>query len=275
MNKRSGFTLIELLVVVSIIALLMSILMPVLNRVKKQARAVACQSHLHGWSLIFSMYTDDNDGYFMGRKYGLAGGCGAWVEVLRSYYSNKPKMRCCPMATKPVTEGGQSPYSAWGVLGSNWTGGGSGGDTSFEGDFGSYGMNYWTLNPSPAWEGMGDLRSENCWKNANVQGANNIPLFADCWWLGANPHSIDSPPAYDSDTGHSYGDTNAINRFCVNRHDGYVNSVFLDWSVRKVGIKELWTLKWQRDFDTAGPWTIAGGVLPEDWPQWMKGFKDF
>ena len=115
MNKRSGFTLIELLVVVFIIALLMAILMPTLNRVKKQAPAVACQSYLHGWALIFSMYTGDNNGYFNGRKYGLAGGCGAWVEVLRSYYSNKPKMRCCPMGTKPVTDGGRSPYSAWGV----------------------------------------------------------------------------------------------------------------------------------------------------------------
>ena len=49
----------------------------------------------------------------------------------------------------------------------------------------------------------------------------------------------------------------------------------MDWSVRKVGVKELWTLKWDKDFDTAGPWTKAGGVKPEDWPQWMRRFKDY
>ena len=48
-----------------------------------------------------------------------------------------------------------------------------------------------------------------------------------------------------------------------------------DWSVRKVGLKELWTLKWDPAFDTSGPWTLAGGVQPEDWPQWMRGFKDY
>ena len=63
--------------------------------------------------------------------------------------------------------------------------------------------------------------------------------------------------------------------FCINRHEGGVNSLFLDWSVRKVGLKELWTLKWHRGFDTAGKWTKAGGVQPEDWPVWMRGFKDY
>jgi prepilin-type processing-associated H-X9-DG protein len=62
---------------------------------------------------------------------------------------------------------------------------------------------------------------------------------------------------------------------CINRHSGGVNGLFLDWSVRKVGLKELWTLKWHKQFNTAGPWTKAGGVRPEDWPKWMRHFKDY
>jgi prepilin-type processing-associated H-X9-DG protein len=66
-----------------------------------------------------------------------------------------------------------------------------------------------------------------------------------------------------------------MRRVCLNRHSGAVNSAFLDWSVRKVGLKELWTLKWHKNFDTRGPWTKAGGVQPDNWPEWMQGMKDY
>jgi prepilin-type processing-associated H-X9-DG protein len=63
---------------------------------------------------------------------------------------------------------------------------------------------------------------------------------------------------------------------CIDRHgNGTMNVVFLDGSVRRVGLKELWTLKWYVGYDTTGAWTTAGGVLPEDWPAWMRGFKDY
>ena len=64
MDKRKGFTLIELLVVIAIIALLLAILMPALQRVKKQARTVVCRSNLTQYGLAGRMYIDDNDGYF-------------------------------------------------------------------------------------------------------------------------------------------------------------------------------------------------------------------
>jgi hypothetical protein len=48
----------------------------------------------------------------------------------------------------------------------------------------------------------------------------------------------------------------------------------MDYHVEKTGLKQLWTLKWSRDFNKVNPWTQAGGVLPGDWPEWMKSFKD-
>jgi len=60
----TGFTLIELLVVIAILALLLAILMPALQRVKKQARAIVCRSNLNQYGLAARMYIDDSDGYF-------------------------------------------------------------------------------------------------------------------------------------------------------------------------------------------------------------------
>lgn len=63
MYKRRGFTLIELLVVIAIIALLMGILMPALQRVRKQARTVYCLSSLKQIGIAMTAYALDNDDY--------------------------------------------------------------------------------------------------------------------------------------------------------------------------------------------------------------------
>jgi len=52
-----------LLVVVSIIALLMSIMLPCLGRVKEHARRTACQNNLHQGLIAGNMYAGDNDGF--------------------------------------------------------------------------------------------------------------------------------------------------------------------------------------------------------------------
>jgi len=263
MQKTKGFTLVELLVVIAIIALLMSILMPALGRVRKQAKAVMCQSNLRQWGIIFSMYTGDYDGYFH-KGWGI-GPVRHWMTVLRPYYSNEQKLRFCSMATKPRSEGGRGVTSAWGIFVGGWAGSG-------EDDFGSYGINSWVCNTPE--EEVHHGPPEKYWRTVDVKNPVNIPLFLDAWWFDGWPEFRDPPNEFeDMYLNYSGGSIEAMGDFCVNRHDGYVHCLFMDFSVRKVSLKCLWTLKWHRTFDTEDIWTIAGGVEPDDWPRWMKKIK--
>ncbi len=257
MAKQKGFTLIELLVVIAIIALLMAILMPALNRVKKQAKSVGCQTNLRQWALIFSIYMDENDGHF---AYGDSS--GRWRWVIQSHHRDRKLSVCCPEASNPNKHTGT--FGTWGEESLD-------SDYVVQEDYGSYGINRWVYNRK------NDQSHEGYWKTRNVAGTNQIPLFLDCSWYGAGPLHYDIPPEYDghtqSSTGHWRGDN--MRRICLNRHNAATNSAFLDFSIRRIGLKELWTLKWNRNYETVNSWTKAGGAQPSDWPEWMRSFQDY
>jgi prepilin-type N-terminal cleavage/methylation domain-containing protein len=61
--EKKGFTLIELLVVISIIAILMAIMMPALNKARDLAKNVICKSNLKNMGLASLLWSEDNDGW--------------------------------------------------------------------------------------------------------------------------------------------------------------------------------------------------------------------
>lgn len=274
-HRLRGFTLIELLVVIAIIALLLSILMPALQRVRRQARGVACKSNLHQWGLIFALYTQDNDGYFYsGHLHGSSSGMGGgewWRECMWPLSKDK-KMWLCPTATKyrsilPDTAGRRpaaTPFDAWRA------------GESTGGDEGSYAPNGWMCNiPAGLASLWGRGPSEYYWRTHQVRGAYNIPVFTESWWVDGWPRHTDEPFELGDRTPLLGPNVQEMQRLCVNRHGGAQHCLFADWSARKVALKQLWTLKWHRQFETNGPWTLAGGVQPNDWPMWLRKFKDY
>ncbi len=274
-SNRRGFTLIELLVVIAIIALLMAILMPALNRVKGQAQKVSCQARLKQWGLIFKLYTDDYDGYFNNRN--VAG--GLWMTALQSYYKDNPEMLLCPTATRLMLNS-----SDWGTFKAA-----SLDVTGFDNYIFSYGINSWTNSVEQ--DRGSDRLEEWFWKNVQnnttvlpggrqIEGkpvnTNMIPVFGDATWYDAWPRDTDTPAEHMDAFGiGNQGTSGEMNHFCIDRHAGFVNLLFMDWSTRSVGLKELWTLKWHRSYVTNGPWTRAGGARPEDWPVWLRNYKDY
>jgi prepilin-type N-terminal cleavage/methylation domain-containing protein len=59
-RKRGGFTLIELLVVIAIIAILASLLLPILIKAKIKTQGIQCMNGHRQLTLAWKMYTDDN-----------------------------------------------------------------------------------------------------------------------------------------------------------------------------------------------------------------------
>jgi prepilin-type N-terminal cleavage/methylation domain-containing protein len=253
----SAFTLIELLVVISLIALLLAVLLPAAGRVRKQARAVACQANLRQWGIVFSMYMNEHNEQLDWRMWKLP-----WWRWSRWYYADSNDLLLCPMAARSEDPKGKTGSSA-GCRGSKFAAWKMTDPIAGGGAFsGSYGLN----STASIRNVVGSQRDM-----FRTGGAGTVILLDGGMWLSGavGPHS--KPPAHDGDLDPPCD----MKDFCIDRHDAAINAMFQDWSVRRVGLKELWTLKWYKSFDTGGPWTKAGGVQPENWPQWMRRFKEY
>jgi prepilin-type N-terminal cleavage/methylation domain-containing protein/prepilin-type processing-associated H-X9-DG protein len=280
-QPTTGFTLIELLVVIAVIAILVAIVVPCLQGARRRAGAVACQARLRQWGLAFRMYLDENQGRWFslpshpsGELFGLwiRGTQPFWSSTAKGYHS-QPHMKgvvseysifMCPMTGMDK----EFPFNTWSYTLEY--------PTKFIAV--SFGFNPWLYSDQGALidrvHGGASLGTSD-----DVRDAANIPVLGD----GGTTYVVhnEGPPRIEG-SGITYGTVigskTPFTRWgshCLNRHNGGINMLFMDWSVRKVGLKELWTLKWHRDFDTAGPWTQAGGVKPDAWPPWMRRFRDY
>ena len=92
-----AFTIIELLLVITIIALLMAMLFPVITNAKSRVRRIECLSNLKQVSLALMLRADDWGGEFAARA-----ATTNWIRVLAPYYAD-PRIIRCPTESPQVS----------------------------------------------------------------------------------------------------------------------------------------------------------------------------
>ena len=241
-HKRNAFTLIELLVVISIIALLISILMPALNKARDQAKFSVCQANIKQLQMGMVYYLEDNDD----KLFDYSG--EIYMTIISAYTDNVDEVRYCPNAN-PENRGpwNQGTSSYWGAAKEPWRWTHS---VTGEDQYGSYGFNGWLYADINQW--VPDNMKEMPFRAvSNITPLSTTPCFADSNWVDSWPHHDNRVRTnLDLSKGDFTGGTTiyAMGRFCINRHNMRDSVSFMDGHVEPVELPDLWRLQWNKQY---------------------------
>jgi prepilin-type N-terminal cleavage/methylation domain-containing protein/prepilin-type processing-associated H-X9-DG protein len=281
-GRLNGFTLVELLVVIGIIAILIGVLLPALNRARKAGRSTACLSNLRQMGNAWTMYLNDSKGrlphaIWTGNPAGLPQPAhyeyiwnGYWFGILNKYKVG-PAQMLCPDAQDPM------PFnlnSGGGIIGAGtarnaWTGehqtavvgiridgrGVNNTDDSSKGGYrvGSYGMNgnvFYGDRPNTAPGPTGSSAARFGPKITHVKPSTEVPLFYDCTWIEnaamemGTVQSQPTPPPNLQGAAAPAGGSNNDWRFLLDRHVRAINVCFADGHAETVKLEDTYKMKW-------------------------------
>jgi prepilin-type N-terminal cleavage/methylation domain-containing protein/prepilin-type processing-associated H-X9-DG protein len=249
---RRGFTLTELLTVVGLITVLVSLLLPVVSKVRAAASNTSCLSNLRQMGVAWTVYAMDNQGrlpHYMWTKVPEKTAWNGYWPGLLAANGVAGDTLLCPSAREEVPT---SQSAGFGNVAYAWTGkyvpptNGSAvrlNDTEYR--FSSYGYNrYLTFNGfngpdhSPG--------ATNC--VSNIRNFRNVPIFFDCAYADAMP-----PPSIDGINEQPPPDLRGERlttaspqqwRFLLARHGRGINVAMGDGSARWVRLEETYQLTW-------------------------------
>jgi prepilin-type processing-associated H-X9-DG protein/prepilin-type N-terminal cleavage/methylation domain-containing protein len=238
--QRRAFSLTELLIAIGIIAVLIALLLPVAQSVRRSARATACLANLQQWGHAYQMYLNGNGGrsFVIGDMPARADdgkNPPMWWELLQPYEAEAGQSLLCPEATEAANTVPKDAFQAWGPE-RFWDT-----PTKVRGPYvGSYGFNGWLYHRRPT--DAGPLAAASI--RLPAKESSRVPVVVDAARFDLYPEHTD-PPAllrWPSVPG-------GMRWAALERHKDGVNALFLDGHAEHVPAPGLWNLKWSQTFE--------------------------
>jgi prepilin-type N-terminal cleavage/methylation domain-containing protein len=250
--RRHGFTMTELLVVIGLIAILASMLLPVIRKTRAAAHTTVCLSNLRQMGVAWQMYVAENHGRVMEYVFNSPSTPdisykGYWPGILENA-GVRGSALLCPAASEPTPSSARRGYGtaglAWnGKFGSNGTGLRM---NAANYRVGSYGYNrYLTVDG-------GFAKSNRITGFAG--GLSDVPVFmdaiyADVWPTNFTPDNkaVQAPPNLlgDKVTPGTSGKSQEHWKFLIARHGQGVNVYLANGGARWVRLEDMYQLAWK------------------------------
>lgn len=242
---RRGFTLTELLVVIGLIAILISLLLPVLNKTRVAARSANCLSNLRQLGVGLTMYLSAHRGrlpeymWYTPRTPDLAWN-GYWLGLL-AQDNIKDQVLLCPAAYEPLDVASDFGY---GDATHAWTGkfASDGSPVRFNKALfriGSYGYNRFLTVGGTGYPAQSCITA--------FRDISKVPAFLDCRYADVIP---DKPPVMPPPnlSGNEPAGSPEHWKFLIARHGRGINVCMADGSAAWVPLDDTYTLSWTPDW---------------------------